>query len=48
MGASSFLHRPIKIKHRHAGSRSEAIYGRIPTREWMLAATFYLQSIQEE
>jgi mono/diheme cytochrome c family protein len=29
------------------GSRSEAIYGRIPTREWMLAVTFYLESIQE-
>jgi mono/diheme cytochrome c family protein len=30
------------------GSRSEAIYGRIPTREWMLAVTFYIESIQEK
>ncbi len=30
------------------GSRSEAIYGRIPTREWMLAVTFYIESIQQK
>ncbi len=30
------------------GSRSEALYGRFPTREWMLAVTFYIQSIQEK
>ncbi len=30
------------------GSRSEAIYGQIPTREWMLAVTFYIESIQEK
>ncbi len=30
------------------GTRSEAIYGRIPSREWMLAVTFYIQSIQEK
>ena len=28
------------------GSRSEAIYGNVPTREWMLAVTFYIESIQ--
>ena len=30
------------------GSRSEALYGKTPTREWMLAVTFYLESIQEK
>ena len=30
------------------GSRSEALYGVYPTREWMLAVTFYLESIQEK
>ena len=30
------------------GSRSEMFYGSIPTREWMTAVTFYVQSIQEK
>jgi mono/diheme cytochrome c family protein len=30
------------------GSRSEMFYGQIPTREWMLAVTFYLESIQQK
>ena len=30
------------------GARSESIYGSVPTREWMLAVTFYIESIQEK
>lgn len=30
------------------GSRSEALYGKFPTREWMLAVTFYIESIQQK
>ena len=30
------------------GSRSEAIHGVLPTREWLLGVTFYLESIQEK
>jgi mono/diheme cytochrome c family protein len=30
------------------GSRSEMFYGQIPTREWMLAVTYYIESIQEK
>lgn len=30
------------------GSRSEMFLGQIPSREWMLAVTFYIQSIQEK
>lgn len=30
------------------GARSESIYGAGPTREWMLAVTFYIESIQEK